>query len=140
MTKPQARREGRRPPSAFARAAGPRCLEAEPSGALPQEIDPSCHWLLGCRCVLMLHPVATTGSRTFGHAPGHGFASKGPGRDTDWRAIASDGRQYRDDPLLRENQDATRPAPHGGWSSGLWGKRDAHTRLHPTWERARFRP
>src|SRR6516165_7326358 len=54
-----------------------------------------------------MHPVATTGSRTFFHAPDHGFAS---GRRAGRRAFSPHRREYRDDPLLRENQDATRPA------------------------------
>src|SRR5712672_867898 len=50
-----------------------------------------------------LHSGAATGSRTFADAPDHGFASGG---HADRGTLPPDRREHRDDPLLREDQDA----------------------------------
>src|SRR5262245_40520252 len=54
-------------------------------------------------------PVVATGSRALCHAPHHGVAS---GRNVNRGAVPADRRQYRDDPLLRTNQDVAYPSAH----------------------------
>src|SRR5215470_12034647 len=62
----------------------------------------------------MMHPVATTGSRTF-YAYNHSFASR------THTFGAAQRREHRDDPLLRADQDAAGAATHRGIISKTFG-------------------
>jgi hypothetical protein len=42
------------------------------------------------------------------------------GRNTDQRNVATDRRQYRDHPLLREDKDVATPSSYRRWPSCLW--------------------
>lgn len=62
-----------------------------------------------------MRPVATTEARTIENATHHSFASGQTSSNTDWGIVAINWRQYRNDPLLREDKDVqAAPRTEGG--------------------------